>query len=62
MHGPWPWMRAPRRALERRPVRNYEQTFGPVRRPGQELLGEQRGYGFAGFSVSTAVGNYTQCG
>jgi hypothetical protein len=32
---------------------------GLVTRPADELLGEHPGYGFAGFSVTTAIGNFT---
>jgi hypothetical protein len=31
-----------------------------INRPVQELLGRRLGYGFAGFGVSTAIGNYTE--
>jgi Domain of unknown function (DUF6531) len=30
-----------------------------ISRPAPELFGRQPGYGFAGFGVSTAIGNYT---
>jgi hypothetical protein len=32
---------------------------GLVTRPVDELLGDHPGYGFAGLSVSTAIGNFT---
>jgi RHS repeat-associated protein len=32
----------------------------PLTRPIVELLGQHRGYGFAGVGVSTAIGNFTQ--
>lgn len=31
-----------------------------INRPVQELFGQHLGYGFAGFGVSTAIGNYTE--
>lgn len=31
-----------------------------ITRPVQELLGQHAGYGFAGYGVSTAIGNFTQ--
>ncbi len=34
-----------------------QQQF--ISRPVAELFGRHPGYGFAGFSVNTAIGNYT---
>jgi hypothetical protein len=35
-----------------------QQQF--INRPPQELFGQHPGYGFAGFGVNTAIGNYTE--
>lgn len=39
------------------PVNAPQQQF--VSRPVQEIFGYRPGYGFAGFAVNTAIGNYT---